>query len=131
MKPIKSNQLRIGNLIQDRNGVIMRSVSIHYDGTVYCDFNGNEGDVWEFNDKNTCYGVKLTKERLLKCGFKDEGTHLQLNLSNNWCYEWFDNLLGFSLCKGRRGLCLGKIKYVHELQNLHHSLTGEELEVNM
>lgn len=75
--------------------------------------------------------IPLTEEILLKCGFRDEGTHLQLNLSNNWCYEWFDNLIGFSLCKDRRGLCLGKIKYIHGLQNLHHSLTGEELEINL
>lgn len=74
--------------------------------------------------------IKLTNEMLLSFGFKDEGTHLQLNLANNWCYEWFDNLLGFSLCKRNKGLKLGIIKYVHELQNLHYSFTGEMLSLS-
>ena len=75
-------------------------------------------------------GIKLTKEILLSFGFKDEGTHLQLKLRNNWAYEWFDNLLGFSLCKCNKGVCLGNIQYVHELQNLHYSFTGKTLSLN-
>jgi hypothetical protein len=74
--------------------------------------------------------IKLTNEMLLSFGFKDEGTHLQLNLANNWSFEWFDNLLGFSLCKGNKGLKLGKIEYVHELQNLHYSFTGVMLSLS-
>ena len=60
--------LRIGNKVQDNNGFIFDVVSIFKDGTVYSDFEGNEGDVWEFDDNNPCQGIELTKEILLKCG---------------------------------------------------------------
>ncbi|HEY8366414.1 MAG TPA: hypothetical protein VIL57_04615 [Bacteroidia bacterium] len=41
-------EIRIGDKVQDRNGFEFEVVSLFKDGTVYCDFEGNEGDVWEF-----------------------------------------------------------------------------------
>ena len=68
--------------------------------------------------------ILLTKEILLKFGFKDKGDFLHYSFANNWGFEWFDGLLGFSLSKGLRGLKLGNIRYVHDFQNLHYSITG-------
>lgn len=120
-------ELRIGNLIQDRNGVIMRVVSIHEDGTIHCDFDGNEGDVWEFSDKNPCYGVELTEEILLKCGFvlldKDYDSqnfniyklgNLYYNTSHN--AFWYYNIY-----------CFNQPKYLHELQNLFYFIVDYEI----
>lgn len=120
MKPIQSNQLRIGNLVQDRNGVIMRVVSIHEDGTIYCDFEGNEGGVWEFNDNNPCYGIELTKERLLKYGF------LKMPILENHFY-----IVGMLIWKCEEMFVHDKtgvqLKHLHKLQNLYFALTGKEL----
>lgn len=41
-------EIRIGDKVQDRNGFKFEVVALFKDGTVYCDFEGNEGDVWEF-----------------------------------------------------------------------------------
>lgn len=131
---MKSNELRIGNLVQDRNGVIMRVVSIHEDGTIYCDFEGNVWEnVWGFNDNNPCFGVELTEEILLKCGF-------------DW-YKLNDDL-GYALKKVSCGIVFKydihdfevsvfvnnevvSVKHLHQLQNLYFALCGKELEVNL
>ena len=73
--------------------------------------------------------IPLTKENLLIFGFEGDGKYLHLKLANNWCFEWFDNNLGFSLCKGKHGLCIGEIKYVHELQNLYYSFTKKMITI--
>ena len=36
----------------ERESIPMKIVSIFEDGTVYLDFEGNEGDVWEDNVEN-------------------------------------------------------------------------------
>ena len=74
--------------------------------------------------------ILLKEDLLLSFGFVNIGTHLEFKLANSWCLEWYDNILGFSICKGKRGLCLGRIQYVHELQNLHYSLTGVMLSLS-
>lgn len=124
---IKAQELRINNLISDRNGFKMKVVSIHNDGTIYCDFDGNEGDVWEFDDKNPCYGIPLTEEILLKCGFTslDENVfiHKELRYSDTFKIRE-DGYIAFV----SREVYITKIKYLHQLQNLFFSITGEELE---
>lgn len=41
-------EIRIGDKVQDRNGFEFEVVALFKDGTVYCDFEGNEADIWEF-----------------------------------------------------------------------------------
>lgn len=41
-------EIRIGDKVQDRDGFEFEVVALFKDGTVYCDFEGNEADVWEF-----------------------------------------------------------------------------------
>lgn len=122
---IQANELRIKNIVQDGNGFEMRVVSIHDDGTVYCDFDGNEGDVWEFDDKNPCYGVELTEEILLEWGFKSDGLFCEFRrddyvFKSDFRYIWiYDVELKNCICV--------KCEYLHRLQNLLFTLKGEEL----
>lgn len=125
---MKSTDLRVGNLVLHNKQIFEIYDIISTQDSVIIGQGDDTGGLQEVFISEI-EPIQLTEKRLLKCGFKDEGTHLKLNLRNNWCYEWFNNLLGFSLCKGRRGMCLGRIIYVHELQNLHYSLTGQELNV--
>lgn len=51
--------LQIGDWVQDENGFPMVVVGLAKDWC-NCDFEGNEGDVWEFDTKNPCYHIPLT-----------------------------------------------------------------------
>lgn len=127
-------ELRIGNKVQDANGFIFDVVSIHKDGTVYCDFDGNEGDVWEFDNENPCYGVELTGEILLKCGFELKGLIYRINNGKDsqfdvnyslvkgfYYFEYYKNSIRYVI----------KLNYLHQLQNLYFDLAGKKLEVNL
>lgn len=118
-------ELRIGNKVQDANGFIFYVVSIHDDGTIYCDFDGNEGDVWEFDDNNPCYGIELTGEILAEwCGFKEiQKGVFQLK-------DWYIDLYS-KTWKFKREYIDINFNYLHEIQNLWSALTGEELEINL
>lgn len=123
--------LRISNKVQDNNGFVFDVVSIFEDGTVYCDFEGNEGDVWEFDNNNPCQGIPLTEEILLKCGFDNfEGwiTHEDCDFileceDNSWEEPSIDVIF-----EGRYLTC---IENLHQLQNLYYYLVGKELKVKL
>lgn len=116
---MKTNDLRIGNLVLNEDGGVCKLFNIH------------EGYI---NHKP----IPLTEEWLLKFGFtpderkivydhplpkepenehKDLGTKYPAFFMNNRLNRWMD-------CHTR--VC---IDYVHQLQNLYFALTGEELEV--
>ena len=48
---MKCKELQIGDWIQDKNGNPMQIIGVG-DDYAYATFEGNEGDPWEFNDKN-------------------------------------------------------------------------------
>lgn len=52
--------LRIGNIVRNkRTKFPMRVIGIFEDGTVYLDFEGNEGDMFEENCKYLEFGESL------------------------------------------------------------------------
>lgn len=124
---IDPKELRLGNWVQV-NGFPMQVVSIHHDGTIYCDFDGNEGDVWEFDEKNPCKPIQLTKEMLLKCGFlpfyADVFIHEKLKYSDKFKIREDGYIVYVS-----NEVYITKIKHLHQLQNLYFALTGKELEI--
>ena len=140
MKVIE-NELRIGNLLLDDESdklvVVSRIESIEYT-------DWNSGD--EFNVVVLEYGTKerylegdfrpilLTEEWLLKFDFLrhhldySNGVIYIKNVPENNEFEWgvFPNELGSGIQIKNRI----KLNYVHQLQNLHFALTGEELTFN-
>ena len=114
---MNKNELRFGNLLQDRLGNLCRVEEI----------NKNEFKAPTIHGPITAIPNKpiiLTETWLIKFGFK----------KNN---NWFSNDL-FEIDIESRGLhvrlimggsskYLLHIKYVHQLQNLYFALTGEEL----
>lgn len=82
----------------------------------------------DINVINNAEPIELTEEILLKCGFKHTG---------NGFYE----ILGkfFELCNigneffntGFKGVSIGKINFLHQLQNLYFALTNEELNAHL
>lgn len=105
---IKANELRIGNWVS--NGEIEFQITskdiYHRDVRVYGTF---------------IKGLPITPEWLERFGFENKGYIYVLgkftyNIHNGWWY-------------GNKKLPNVNLQYVHQLQNLYHALTGEELEL--
>ena len=69
---MKCKELQIGDWIQDKNGFQWQITGVG-DDYAYATFEGNEGDPWEFDDKDDQpEGIPLTKEMLDTNGFRYE-----------------------------------------------------------
>lgn len=56
---VKCASLMVGDWIADVHGFPMQVVTASTD-YMYADFEGNEGDLWEYDDKlNPCYGIPV------------------------------------------------------------------------
>lgn len=132
-----ARELRIGNYINPK--FPMQVVNIFPD-EVNADFEGNEGDVFEFKNKDL-EGIPIDEEWLLKLGFKSGNEYI--NTQGQWTKnkfgliqcKWDEEKDSFNLFRTPNGdlqyFRHGKIpliEYVHQLQNLYFNLTGEELE---
>lgn len=72
--------------------------------------------------------IPLTKELVLKCGFKEKfggiiyynrNRGIEFNFSNGWCMASIGEYE------------ITSVKYLHQLQNLYFELTEEDLEINL
>ena len=119
---INVNELKVGNWVNVGNVDIPRqieTIGIHSVTLI-----GNTGDY----AIETFDPIELTPEILVKCGFDEwsDGhwkTRSSLN-KNGWSKEfnYYQPYSNLSTYCGNVG-----IKYLHQLQNLYFSLTGEEL----
>jgi hypothetical protein len=113
---IKATELRIGNWTIYKGG--------------YFQITGRDISAIELGNMEVS-PIPLNEEWLLKMGFTrhhadySNGIIYILSVPNNTEFEWgvYPNILGsgFVIHKSQ------KIAYVHTLQNIIHSLTGEEL----
>lgn len=123
---IKSNELRIGNLVS-RRGETSVVVSLDRED-VWVRLGGEYGDFerWYFESIDP---IPLTPEILEKCGFEE-----QMYSKGTWsCGEVSLLIRDFQpVTMGRDDYELfGKpLQYLHQLQNLVFALTGEELTKN-
>lgn len=133
---MKASDLRIGNLVKRYLGaneykpIVLKSIS----------------DTGEFTyidqDEKTLYLVRnnfkglepidLTKEWLLKMGFQFPESEFEgeiiVNKESRFSAIRAKGFYSVGLA-GSFGLFLTKLKYVHEVQNLYHSVFGEELTI--
>lgn len=121
-------QLRIGNYLEDREGNLCKVTHLGL-GTIYAP--ALKGAVTKLPNKP----IPLSEEWLLKLGFEEiynsEYTHkfeLTQDVSFEYRFEKFNNASGMTGLT-YYGRLLGKIKHVHQLQNLFYSITGEELTI--
>ena len=124
---MKTKDLRLGNYVTDNSGFTMYVVGI-YEDTVLLNFEGNEGDVWEVDEKDL-RGIMLDAELLIKSGFKRQVTGIGWDKYSN-------GLVDLSLAPLSNGSCIPvyhvngemvQIMYLHQLQNLFYTLTQKEL----
>ena len=129
-----TNELRIGNLVQDEHGFQMEVVALFKDDTVYLDFEGNEGDVWE-EDVKDLKGIPLTEEWLIEFGFIKSG-YIPVWMSKRLIHDEIDKI--DILVNEKKQMYFVpsvfvkwsvELKYVHHLQNIYFSLTGQELTI--
>ena len=105
---IRCRALMVGDWCCDQHGFPMRVTNVG-DDYAYATFEGNEGDPWEFNDKDEQpEGIPLTKEMLDANGFRyeeDHGPFYRSILGSYYstseycvCVEWKETSEGRKIC---------------------------------
>jgi len=121
---LSEKELKIGNLLQwedeSEDIIIITGINIENES---CSIATNKNELAELDE---FIPILLTEERLLKLGFEKEEKiqfyqYYYLNIfsifnDNNKFYYSAD--------------CWVHIKYIHQLQNLYHILTENELIIN-
>ena len=132
---ITANELRLGNIISDQNGFEMYVVGV-FDDEILLDFDGNEGDVFQYSKKEIelLKPVKITEELLKSIGgtkFSNSAYWLNYKLKNGFAISQClttEPVVGFKKKDSwyyENDLIL--IESLHQLQNLFYALTGKEL----
>lgn len=128
----------IGDWLQDEHAFPMYVTAVGTD-YVYADFEGNEGDVWEYQDRDfrdgTARPVELTPDMLLANGFTQERNKWTLNESGvlvgiekmDLCFEGMARLFALSVCGKIHDF---RVRYVHELQHILRLMGRVELADN-
>lgn len=134
---IEATDLRIGNWVKIRGQYYVQVVTILTEWISYNDTNGcNYKDISP---------IPLTPEILEQCGFEKEqrgklgdfdGIETVFYFQGVDIFDHTEHGQGFDYATYTRypgrGFKAGRtISYVHELQNLIHSLTGEELNIQL
>ena len=136
MKQITTSDLRLGNwLYYTKETMFPMQVYALGNDWVQLDFEGNESDVFENTDKEI-YPIPITKELIVK-SLNSEilGDDYSVKLGD-YRYIYFrinnDGYISIDFFNyddnSENEICDG-IRYVHELQNIYHALTGNELEI--
>lgn len=116
---MKSTELRIGNYYLSF-GVDLKQVEQLTKDKMLIDF----------------HPLTLTEEWVINFGFqKDIGDYFYINVENDYGGEIMFGDYNGEVCAWLQGCDQGRvgvfIKYVHQLQNLYFTLTGEELVLNV
>lgn len=114
---LKTKELMLGNWVYAgaKTQFPMRVVSI-FEDEVYLDFEGNEGDCFEYKEADI-FPVPLTEEILLKNGFhKVCGSFFVPDVDIEICLE--EDFFYLTTNLGEYKAFEKPISYVHELQNL-------------
>ena len=141
---MKANELRIGNKLSDIHGRILtvnelrnNCVGCHYEGQQNTTIAGIRYSSFPYDD---LHSIAITPELLGMCGFVISGdAEWVIPLPNgNGCDLFLEHILADNtipydvvLRAEKHFIYLHSITYLHQLQNLYHALTGNELEVKM
>ena len=105
-----ANELRIGNLVEEPKGYTHRIETISE------------------NSKRKRYPIPLTEEWLVKFGFYWDSKKVYL-CKNVDAYRIRYVRSEVHLFQRSQLVIIPHMKHVHQLQNLYHALTGEELTI--
>lgn len=153
---MKANELRIGNLIFDDDGLLAKINGFQpFDHSVRCDeqegclilidIYRNDGtiDLGYQIESYECKPIPITEEWLVRFGFEkkrmfplgvqDDRTTYTLWINDTDAYFYkdsnFDELGCYASDGGDVSTIVKNIEHVHTLQNLYFALTGQELTI--
>lgn len=141
---MKINELRVGNIVglkldEDRENLFSVMEIGEYAMKLSSNINYFTGKHYDtgFYDNEALEGVLLTEEWLLRADFKHERiARKEEDLDGIWYNGfsivqdfWNQDQFSFAVYVRHDGEFKSgyQIKYVHQLQNLYHALTGQEL----
>ena len=129
---LKCTDLRIGNLLKYDDEIVM--VYELYDDAISI-LEDSYVKVYHIDNFDP---IKLTEELLLKIGFEKDGNNYSLvcgDIEVGYYIDKFKQVLYINVCRKKRfhknELRSYDVKYLHQLQNAYHLLTGKELEVSL
>lgn len=140
---IKTNELRFGNLVlasaeavfSDTKKPAICRVSGHIDdrSEIGIGLENIESKEFYLDSFRTIEPIPLTEEWLLRCGFTvDKYGNIVLPIFEGYVMiECKFNSFPLILNVDGRNMPLWSVKYLHQLQNLYHALTGKELEIKL
>lgn len=133
---IKANELRIGSLLLDGNGLLIKVESIMYKGRLNVTIPSRKDIPLASINLKHCKPIPLTEEILLKCGFKkdvdgglvknDVAVFLDKRFKTNLYLQTNESSLKFTWFGYE---C--NVKHLHQLQNLYFALTNQELKIEL
>ena len=132
---IKANDFRVGNYIMYNESTTWLKVE-YIAKTAIGAIDINNISFYHFKE-NEIIPIPLTPEILEKVGFKLSMGSLTYYLNVFYkeklycCLQYLTITSQFELCKDGFSLLSMPILFLHQLQNLIHSLKGEELQINL
>lgn len=125
-----TQELRIGNYVKLTYMVEVTAIS--NDGDCYYTPIDQEEYLDEFTDIRHFEPIPLTPEVLEACGFEYDESNIKWKINKNSKFEfaWGEECgtqFNYSVC--RRGV--SHVNFLHQLQNLYYSLTGQELQIDI
>jgi len=130
---LKCTDLRIGNYVLFNN-VRCKIAEIERDRVVIEYHNGDTDYYYIYYIDP----IELTEEMLKKIGFEKDGNNYSLvcgDIEVGFYIDNFKQVLYINVSREKRfyknELRSYDVKYLHQLQNTYHTLTGKELEVEL
>ena len=132
---MKATELRIGNLVYNKNGEadnIVAIVNTHEKDTealqIDTHFIGMLNEPWMVSvEHGGVNPIPLTEDWLIKFGFEDRNDYWKKKKVK---MVWSSRIIKTGERLGIRHEKYDHVQYVHQLQNLYFAMTGEELTVN-
>jgi len=132
---IKYKDLRIGNKLQKETGGVFTVLRLDNSDDILVE---EQRGLLSLN--YNLFGILITPEILEKCGFKETGENIEnytvckwaLNKFEFWAYgfdETFTIYINYDKMDNGKFALQPEFKHLHQLQNLYHILTGEELNI--
>lgn len=149
MEQVKANELRIGNFIYDEEKALCKIIGFQpFEHSTRCDEaegceilvdifppDGKIKRGYMVSTKEASY-ISISPSLLEACGFETPGHSTVQRLIIDYADTDYPCTLqvsgsGIQVCRSGIGTICPEIKYLHQLQNLVHILTGTELSINL